>query len=574
MTDSNKSIQREQMDIDVLIVGAGSAGLSAAIHLLNLVQSHNKAVGGGQKSGDLIEMPVVAILEKGSEVGAHSVSGAVIRPDALRELISDYAAKKCPIACEVRRDSTYFLTASKAIRAPITPPPFRNKGNYIVSLSQLNRWLASQAESLGANVFAGFAAVEALYRNQQIVGVRTGDKGLDKNGHPKSNFEPGMILNSKVTIFSEGTRGSLIQTVEEKLNLREGKNAEVFEEGVKEIIQMPEGQVSPGHVIHTLGFPYDKTVGGGFIYTMPGDKISLGVVGYLNTKDPFFDPHRDLQIFKTHPFVYDMIKGGKVIAYGGKTIPAGGWYSMPKLFGDGFLICGDSASMVDVKKLKGVHLAMKSGMLAAETVFEALIKNDFSRHTLRGYEQRVIASYVKKELYKVRNFHQSLSDGLFYSMPAIMVQEITGGAWLQEMNQAHEKDFETTESVLDVWGPNEESYPDRQLPKPDGVLFFDKLSSVYLTGTQHNEDSPNHLLLGNGNICQSVCYPKHRSPCTHFCPANVYEMVDDENSVGQKKLQINFTNCIHCKTCDIKCTFDNIVWTTPEGGGGPNYVDT
>jgi electron-transferring-flavoprotein dehydrogenase len=343
---------------------------------------------------------------------------------------------------------------------------------------------------------------------------------------------------------------------------------------VKEIIQCPEGTVKPGQVIHTLGFPMYKGVGGTFIYTLPNDQVILGMVGYCDTSDPLFDPHRMLQQLKTHPFIYDMVKGGKVIAYGGKTLPAGGWYSMPKLYHEGCMVIGDSASMVDVKKLKGIHLAMKAGMLAAETALDGIMKNDFSAETLSKYESRVNSSYIKKDLWATRNFHQTLTKGVFASAPFLALQEITGGRGLFDRMPIHHKDYETTEPVLDAWGPQPWDEPDNQLPKPDGVLFFDKLSSVYLTGTMHDEDSPSHLLVANTSVCRDVCHEKYQSPCNHFCPANVYEMVPDEEIPGRKRLQVNYTNCIHCKTCDLKCPFDNIDWTTPEGGGGPQYKET
>ncbi|MDG0818045.1 electron transfer flavoprotein-ubiquinone oxidoreductase [Bdellovibrio svalbardensis] len=567
-----EGVTRETMDVDVLIVGGGSAGLSCALHLQNQISKHNEDVASGKKQGEQIPEQMIVVLEKASEVGAHSLSGAVLNPTALRELIPNFKEEGAPLDTEVKKDAVYYLGSDFSFKLPVTPPPFHNEGNYITSISKLNRWLATKCEEKGINIFPGFAAVEALYEGNKIVGVRTGDKGRDKNGNPKANFEPGLILKSKVTIFAEGTRGSLFKKVSEKLNLRAGKNKEVFEEGVKEIIQMPHGTVEAGQVIHTMGFPLSKSIGGTFIYTIPGDKIILGLVAYLDTEDPLLDPHRELQKLKTHPFLKNMLKGGKVIAYGGKTLPAGGWYSMPKLYGDGFMVCGDSASMVDVQKLKGIHLAMKSGMQAADTVMEGLTKGaEFTEEITKGYETRIHGSYVKNELYKVRNFHQALSKGIVASMPMLALQEMTGGRGLQDPMPIAHGDAETTEKVVDVWGPNGFDEQLSSLPKPDGQLFFDKLSSVYLTGTMHDEDSPNHLILKDGDICRSVCEPNYKSPCNHFCPASVYEMVPSTKEPGKKDLQINYTNCIHCKTCDIKCPFENIEWTVPEGGGGPQY---
>lgn len=568
-----EGVTRDEMDVDVLIVGGGAAGLACAYRLASEIENHNQSVAAGTLQADPIPEQMIVVLEKGAEVGAHSFSGAVLNPQALKELIPDYVEKGCPLDAVVEKDAVYYLGKTSAFKLPITPPPFHNIGNHIVSLAKFNRWLAAQCEAKGVNIFPGFAAVEALYDGNRLIGVRTGDKGRDKEGNPKANFEPGLILKAKTTVFAEGTRGSLFKQVSKKLNLREGKNPEVFEEGVKEIIQMPAGTVKAGEVIHTMGFPLNKSIGGTFIYTIPGDKIILGLVAYLDTKDPLLDPHRELQKLKTHPFIAEKIKGGKVVAYGGKTLPAGGWYSMPKLYGDGFMVCGDSASMVDVQKLKGIHLAMKSGMLAADTAFEAVKKQDSSAAVLARYEQYVHESYVKKELYRVRNFHQTLSKGFLASLPLIALQEITGGRGLCDGMKAHE-DAKTTLKVSEVWGDKGMQDPENKLPAADGSLMFDKLGSVYLTGTTHDEDSPNHLLLQNPDVCRTVCEPQYKSPCNHFCPASVYEMVPSQVESGKYDLQINYTNCIHCKTCDIKCPFENIDWTVPEGGGGPKYTET
>jgi electron-transferring-flavoprotein dehydrogenase len=568
-----EGVTRETMDVDVLIVGGGAAGLSAAYHLSSLIQKHNEEVASGKKQGHPIPDQMIVVLEKGAEIGAHSFSGAVLNTAALREMMPDFKEQGCPLEAEVTHDAVYYLGEDFSFKLPVTPPPFVNHGHHIVSLSKVNRWLASKCEERGINIFPGFAAVEALYEGDRIVGVRTGDKGRDKNGNPKANFEPGLILKSKLVIFAEGTRGSLFKQVSKRLHLRDGKNEEVFEEGVKEIIQMPAGTVKPGQVIHTLGFPMSKSIGGTFIYTIPGDKIILGLVAYLDSRDPLLDPHRELQKLKTHPFIAKMIKGGKVVGYGGKTLPAGGWYSMPKLAGDGWMVCGDSASMVDVQKLKGIHLAMKSGMCAAETALDAIASGDFSAQATSAYEKRVHESFIKKELYRVRNFHQTLSKGMFSSMPLIALQEITGGRGLFDKMKSH-KDALTTEKVLEVWGPDGFERYEKSLPQPDQQLFFDKLSSVYMTGTMHDEDSPNHLLLQNGDICRTICEPQYKSPCVRFCPASVYEMLPSRKEAGKYDLQINSTNCIHCKTCDIKCPFENIEWTVPEGGGGPRYTET
>lgn len=570
-----EGVTREVMEADVVIVGGGSAGLSCALKLMQEIEAHNEKVQSGQASGPIFQEPTVMVLEKGPEIGAHSFSGAVLNPSALRELIPNYIEEGMPIESEVLEDAVYYLGRETAFKLPVTPPPFQNHGNYIISLSKFNRWLASKCEEKGVMIFPGFAAVSAIIEDGKVCGVITGDKGRDKLGEPKANFEPGLEIRAKVTIFSEGTRGSLFKQVSETLGLRSQSQPEVFEEGVKEIIQCPPGRIKPGQVIHTLGFPLSESIGGTFIYTLPGDKIILGLVAYLDTHDPLLDPHRELQRLKTHPMIYKMIEGGKVLAYGGKTLPAGGWYSMPQLSGNGWMVCGDSASMVDVQKLKGIHLAMHSGTMAAKTAIKAMVTADTSLAQLQSYSEQVRGenSPIKKDLYPVRNFHQALSQGFLTGLPQIALQQITGGRGLQDPMPIH-PDLSTTEPFVDVWGPEPTTQEDLQLPKPDGVLFFDKLGSVYLTGTQHDENSPNHLLVDNTDICRSQCAPKYKSPCTHFCPASVYEMIPSSAHPGQEELVVNYTNCIHCKTCDIKCPFDNIDWTAPEGGGGPRYQDT
>lgn len=572
MSEAVDEIQREVMEVDALIVGGGSAGLAAAYQLATQIEKHNADIESGAKPGEAIRDPMIVVIEKGMEVGSHSLSGAVMNPSALAEMIPDYKEQGCPIESDVLEDAVYFLTEDSAIKAPITPPMFKNHGKHIVSISKVNRWLASKCEEKGVNIFPGFAAVEVLYDGDKVIGVRTGDKGVGKDGKPKANFEPGLILKSKVTVFAEGTRGSLFRKMSKKLGLRDGKEPEVFEEGVKEIIQMPPGTVKAGQVIHTTGWPLKESMGGTFVYTIPGDKIIVGLVVYLDTHDPLLDPHRELQRLKTHPWMRKMLEGGQVVAYGGKTLPAGGYYAMPKLSGDGWVVVGDSASMVDVQKLKGIHLAMKSGMFAGEAALEALVAGNSSAETMKSYDRKIEGSYVRDELYRVRNFHQALSKGFVASLPLIGFQEITGGRGLKDPMHLHQ-DAKTTEKVLEVWGPDGLNHKDVQLPTPDNKLFFDKLSSVYLTGTQHDEDSPNHLLLQNGDICRTVCEPEYKSPCTLFCPAAVYEMLPSPGHPGQKDLMINYTNCIHCKTCDIKCPFENIDWTVPEGGGGPRYTE-
>jgi len=569
-----EGVTREAMEADVLIIGGGPAGLSCALKTIQEIEFNNEAVQSGKKSGPVILEPNIMVLEKGAEIGAHSFSGAVLNPSALRELFTDFLAEGMPVESEVLEDAVYYLSERSQFKLPITPPPFHNQGNYIISLSKFNRWLARKCEEKGILIFPGFAAAQAIIEGDRVCGVITGDKGRDKDGSPKPNFEPGLEIRAKVTIFAEGTRGSLFKQISKILNLRKNSHPEVFEEGVKEIIQCLPGRIKPGRVIHTLGFPLKESLGGTFIYTLPGDKMILGLVAYLDTKDPLFDPHRELQRLKTHPFIHNLIEGGHVLSYGGKTLPAGGWYAMPQLSGNGWMVCGDSASLVDVQKLKGIHLSMHSGIFAAKSAVQALVAEDSSATTLGSYEASVRGEGpIKSDLYPVRNFHQALSQGFLAGLPQIALQQLTGGRGLQDPMPLH-KDFQATQPFLDIWGPNPMDEAELQLPKADGRLFFDKLGSVYLTGTQHDEHSPNHLLVNNTDICRTQCAPIYKSPCTHFCPANVYEMLPNGGNLIELNLVINYTNCIHCKTCDIKCPFDNIDWTVPEGGGGPRYQET
>ena len=572
---SHQNIVREEMEVDLLVVGGGIAGLSAAYHYQQKVQQHNEQVKAGRISGEPLPDPMIVILEKGATVGAHSLSGAVIDTVALEEMIPDFEQKGAPLKCKVLKDSLYYLTEKRAWPFPFVPPSLSNKGKRITSLSQFNRWLSNQCEQKGINVFPGFSAVEILYEGDQVVGVRTGDKGLDKAGQPKANFEAGMLIKSPLTVFADGTRSPLFKQVIHKLGLQKGKNPTVFEEGVKEVLQLPKGSIEPGQVFHTMGYPLQRGMGGTFLYTIPGDRVLLGLVVYLDTPDPLMDPHRHLQQLKEHPWLRKKLQGAKVIAYGGKALPSGGWHSMSRPYGAGFLACGDTVSMVNVKRLKGLHLAMKSGMLAAETALEAKLSNNYTTEKLSSYFEKIQKSFIKKELYRIRNFHTTLNKGFWRSLPSMALQDITLGRGLGRDPVPISQDKDTTQALHQVWGPNPKKHQAvLSGPKEDGKFFWSKLSSVSMTGTQHDEDSPNHLHLKSPNVCRDQCSKKYQSPCTHFCPAHVYEMIPSLENKGKKDLQINYTNCIHCQTCDIKCPYDNIDWNLPEGGGGPQYQET
>jgi electron-transferring-flavoprotein dehydrogenase len=550
---ASMAAQREQLEADVLIVGAGPAGLSCALHLANLIKKHNE--GGGTPA---LSAENIYVLEKGREIGAHQLSGAIMNPKALAELVPDFE-KSAPLDTPVTDDAALLFTAGSSFRFPVTPPPFKNKGNYVISLSRLTKWLGSLIEKSGVNLFTQFAGRELIYQGDGVAGVITEDKGVDKNGKPKDNYIPGYELRAKVTVLAEGPRGSLTKQLVQQRKL-DNLNPQIYSIGVKELWDVQPGRIQPGYVAHTLGWPVPTNMyGGGWIYGLPNNRVSLGLVIGLEYEDPLFDPHEAFQKWKTHPFIKHILEGGKLVRYGAKTIPAGGWYSMPRTYVDGGLIIGDSASFLDSQRLKGIHMAIKSGMLAAETIFDALKADDFSSKTLSAFPGKVEDSYIKKELWAVRNFHQSFQYGLFGGLFHAGLQFFTGGRGLIDPMRV---------------SPGYQHYhkidgrPAPERFKGDGKLTFDRLTDVYHSGTRHEEDQPCHLIVRDLNVCASQCVVEYGSPCQYFCPAAVYEMVKEKDSF---KLKINAANCVHCKTCDIADPYQIIDWVVPEGGGGPNY---
>ena len=546
--------ERETLEVDVLFVGAGPAGLGGAIRLAQRAKESGKQIS-------------MAVIEKAREVGAHACSGAVMVPRSLRELIPDFEEKGAPIESPVEEDFIYFLTETRCSVLPFTPPSLRNHGNLIISLGQMTRWLAKQAEAMGVDVFPGFPAVDALVEEGRVVGVRTGDKGIDKNGERKPNYEPGVDIRAKVTIVGEGPRGSLTRILTDRFKLAEGRDPQVYATGVKEIWELPEGGTHRGRVIHTMGWPLKgDTFGGGFIYTMSKDRIDIGFVVGLDYRDPFMDPHHELQRFKTHPKIRAILEGGRMVEYGAKTIPEGGWHAVPKLQMPGAMLVGDSASFLDGQRLKGVHLALKSGMLAAETAFEALEKEDPSEKTLAAYTDRVEASFIKKELWKSRNFKKGFKLGFTAGVIGAAAGEFTNG-WSPFAGLSAAPGHTRMQTIREYHGPAD-AKPERL--KFDDKLTFSKPTNIYNSGTVHEEDQPCHLHVLEPDVCTNRCVKEYGNPCQHFCPAAVYEWVKkDEEDVG--RLQINFSNCVHCKTCDIMDPYDIIRWVPPEGGGGPGY---
>jgi electron-transferring-flavoprotein dehydrogenase len=552
------AVPREQLEADVLIVGAGPAGLACALKLAHLIKQHNESGGRPELSAENIY-----VLEKGREIGAHQLSGAIMNVKALAELVPDFR-QTAPLDCPVTDSAALFFTESSSFRFPITPPPFQNKGNYVVSLSKIVKWLGGLVESAGVNVFKEFGGADLIYENGAVAGVITEDKGLDKNGKRKDNYTPGYELRAKVTVLAEGTRGSLTKKLVSEKKL-DNINPQSYGIGVKELWEIEPGRVEPGYVAHTLGWPVSTDMyGGGWIYGLSNNRLSIGLVIALEYADPEFDPHAAFQTWKTHPHVKKILAGGKLVRYGAKSLPYGGWYAMPRNVVGGALIIGDSASFLDSQRLKGIHLAMKSGMLAAETIFGALKSGDTTGKTLGGFEQRVEQSYIRDELWKVRNFHQSFQHGMLRGFVHTAFQQITGGRGLidpmrSEAGYKHYRKHRAAATAAD----REDRF------KGDGKLTFDRLTDVYHSGTRHNDDQPCHLHVLQPDICVTKCVEEYGNPCQYFCPAAVYEMAKE--SSGAVKLKINFPNCVHCKTCDIADPYQIIDWVVPEGGGGPNY---
>ena len=544
----SEAVEREAMEFDVVIVGAGPSGLSAAIRLTQLAEA-----AGSECS--------VCVVEKGAEVGAHILSGAVMEPHALDELIPDWKDKGAPLNTPAREDRFLFLTETGAYKLP-TPPAMHNEGNYIVSLGNVCRWLGEQAEAAGVEIFPGFAAAEVLYHEDgSVKGVATGDMGIGKDGKPKASHEPGVELHARQTIFGEGCRGSLTKTLMERFNLRDGVDPQTYAIGIKELWEVDPAVHEEGLIVHTIGWPVDtSTYGGSFLYHLDNNQVSVGYVIGLDYQNPHLSPFDEMQRFKTHPSIAKYLEGGRRVAYGARALNEGGFQSIPKLTFPGGVLVGCGAGFMNVPKIKGSHTAMKSGMLAAEAVFENLMGDAPAAESV-SYTDKLRGSWVYEELHGVRNirpsFRKGLLGGLAYS--ALDTYVLRGKApW----TFSHHEDHTQLRPAAEM--------PKIDYPRPDGRLSFDKPSSVFLSGTNHEEDQPVHLTLKDASIPVDHNLALYDAPEQRYCPAGVYEIVRDEDGTNPR-LQINAQNCVHCKTCDIKDPSQNINWVTPEGGGGPVY---
>jgi len=537
---------REFMDFDIVIVGAGPAGLSAGIRLAQLSEQQGAALN-------------ICIIDKSETIGGQILSGAVLEPRALNELIPDWQNKGAPLETPATQDHFVFLTENKSWRLP-TPPQMHNQDNYIISLGAFCRWLAEQAEALGVNIFPGFSATEILYENNIACGIITGDKGLDKSGQPKAQYQEGIGLRAKQLIIAEGCRGSLARTLFDRYQLREGVNPQTFGLGIKEIWEIPEALHDAGKVVHTIGWPLDnQTYGGSFVYHWGKNLLSIGFVVGLDYTNPYLNPYEEFQRFKTHPSIYPLLSNGNRIAYGARSLVEGGYQSIPKLTFPGGLIIGDSAGFLNVPKIKGIHTAMKSGMVAAESLFTFLQKN--TGNECHDYSLNLKSSWLWDELYRARNIrpamHWGLWPGLMYA--ALDTYLLRGRApWTLKHHQADHATLKKANTCRKI-----------EYPKHDNQVTFDLTTSVYLTHSQHDENQPCHLKLKNANVPIEINLKEYAAPEQRYCPAGVYEILMNANNAPY--LQINAANCIHCKACDIKDPTQNIVWTPPEGGSGPQY---
>ena len=549
-------IEENTINTDILIVGAGPAGLSTAIHLANLLKKE------GLKKR-------ILLIEKGSSVGSHTLSGAVLRPAIFKELLPEIKFEDIPFDSPVKKDKLLLLSKSKFIKSPMHPPYMSNKGAYIASLGLLCQFLAKIAEGKGVEIYSGFAVSEVIYNEKgKICGAKTIDTGVNHHGEKLPNFQVGTTIKADLTIFAEGSRGNLTKEIINKFELQKDKNPQIYSLGCKEVWSVPEANIKQGEVFHTMGYPFNlKEFGGGFIYGLSNSRVAVGLVVGLDYADPTFDVYKAFQVWKQHPAVAKKLKGGKMISFGAKTLPEGGYYSLPKLYVDNAMIVGDAAGFITMPALKGIHLTIKSGMLAAETALKAFINNDFSEKTLKIYEEKINSSFIYKEMYPVRNFRQGFARGLIKGSFHFGTQILTCGAGIFGKLKVH-SDADATKKLKDFSG---KIFKDRFKDKLefDKELTFDKMTAVFHSGTHHDEDQVCHLKINNIESFKTVNIEQFDASCQYFCPAEVYEIHIDKD--GNRNLRIHSENCLHCKTCDIKEVGDGIIWKVPNGDNGPEY---
>ncbi len=539
-------MEREQLTVDVLFVGAGPANLAAAYRLAKILE------GQGREAE-------IMIIEKGKQVGDHVLSGAIMDPRGMIDLFGPEWADECPIEADVSSESVFYLTESKTVTFPFVPPTLRNHGNVIVSLSRVVAWMKEKVEALGVMVAEAFPGSSLLYDDDKVIGVRTQDMGLTKDGQPGPNFQPGTDILAKITVLGEGSRGSLTKELVARLGLG-GRNPQVYGTGCKEIWEIPEGRIKKGEVWHTAGWPLtNDQYGGSWVYALDDRRVSVGFVTALDGGDPDLDPWEVFQTWKTHPAIKALLMDGTMVKAGAKTVPEGGYWSRPRSYGDGFLILGDSGSLLNIARLKGIHTALKSGALAGDVCADALASNDFSEARLAEYERLFDQSWLKKELWRTRNYRASFKSGFWWGGFTSTLSMFLGGRLFRD----------PVPLTPDHTHYHKRSW--RQEPfVADGKLTFDKVTGVYHAGAVHEEQQPSHLLVADTEICRTRCTEEYGNPCERFCPAAVYEMTNDGE--GGRRLQINHSNCVHCKTCDIVDPYALITWTTPADAGGPKYM--
>jgi len=564
-----KERRPDTIETDVLIVGGGPAGLATAIHLADLLKAHNRRTAGGEPKGDPLPLRVL-LIEKGSAVGSHTLSGAVIRPDIFAELLPDIPGDRIPFDSPVTGEDMFFLTRNAGWTIPFHPPYMGNRGCFVASLGTIAAWLAGVAQDKGVEIQPGFSGAELILEGGRVAGVRTGASGLDREGNPQPNHQPGTNIRARITVLAEGSRGHLTKKLVRTLGLDSGRNPQMYSVGVKELWSVPAGSFPAGRVMHSLGYPLDLgQFGGGFVYGFSGGRVAVGLVVGLDYRDPTFDPHNALQLYKKHPLVDAILTGGRLVRYGAKTIPEGGLFSLPQLYHEGVMLVGDAAGFVAMPQMKGVHLGMASGMMAARTAFEALQANDFSARQLSRYEEIFRQSAAYRELHRVRNFRQGFSRNLLLGGLRFGTQWLTRGRGLSWNGRLPAvEDATRLRDLADLRGRTFQERFQEDLVF-DKKRTFDKETALFFSGVHHDEHQPVHCRVVDPEALEQAT-ERYGAPSRYCCPAAVYELAVDATT-GKREIRIHAANCVHCKTCDIKAPFGELEWTPPYGGDGPEY---